>query len=305
MINFLRNIEIFINEYIYKFYFYTAVRLIIFKFLKMKRVAKKNSNHQKKPQTIVNNNNNKTNNINNNPQLNFNNTIRNENQTSLATHHSTINKQNNNNNTNNKFRTYTYPVIISPRKQQQINSTTRYLNNNDSMLTIDKNVEMNSSYNELNGNNTDDSSESHDDIDDDNESYENKEINGTVLTKTNNSNILHSQTEVIESTSANNQVEQTMIEEKSERKYESLTRDEVNQLTTYTRKSFFRRCKFVNSVLVQGHMNNFFEQIRVKDRNLQIAKTFHVIQCVKETLSSRRGYCTSQICNKMRGMSVL
>jgi hypothetical protein len=85
------------------------------------------------------------------------------------------------------------------------------------------------------------------------------------------------------------------------RKYCTLTRDEVNQLTTYTRKSFCRRCKFVSSGILNSHKPIFFRQILLHDVKLQNEKTFHIFQCVKDTLSSRRGYSTTQICHKLRG----
>jgi hypothetical protein len=56
------------------------------------------------------------------------------------------------------------------------------------------------------------------------------------------------------------------------KKYKSLTKDEVNQLTTYTRKSFFRRCKFVNSGIIHGHMDKFFDHIMVHDKGKKLRK---------------------------------
>jgi hypothetical protein len=85
------------------------------------------------------------------------------------------------------------------------------------------------------------------------------------------------------------------------KKYSALTKEEINQLTTYTRKTFFRRCKFVNPGILHSHMDKFFTHMMVNDHNEKVTKTYHVMQCVKDTLSSRRGYSTTLICNKMRG----
>jgi hypothetical protein len=88
------------------------------------------------------------------------------------------------------------------------------------------------------------------------------------------------------------------------KQYNSLTKEEINQLTTYTRKSFFRRCKFVDSGILHCHLDKFFEHIMVNDEKQKLEKTFHVLQCVKDTLSSRRGYSISQIGTKLRGKSI-
>lgn len=85
------------------------------------------------------------------------------------------------------------------------------------------------------------------------------------------------------------------------KKYPTLTKCEINQLTSYTRKTFFRRCKFVNAGVLHSHMPKFFQQMMVSDPNSRLTKTVHVIKCVKDTLSSRRGYATTQICNRLRG----
>jgi hypothetical protein len=85
------------------------------------------------------------------------------------------------------------------------------------------------------------------------------------------------------------------------KRYPSLTKCEINHLTTYTRKTFFRRCKFVSAGVLHGHMNKFFDHMMIFDPAMRIEKTFHVVKCVKDTLSSRRGYATTQICNKLRG----
>jgi hypothetical protein len=87
-------------------------------------------------------------------------------------------------------------------------------------------------------------------------------------------------------------------------KYVALTKEEINHLTTYTRKTFFRRCKFVNHGILHLHMKTFFDHMMVRDDSAKIKKTFAVVQCVKDTLSSRRGYSTTLICNKMRGTSI-
>lgn len=84
-------------------------------------------------------------------------------------------------------------------------------------------------------------------------------------------------------------------------RYPTLSKCEVNQLTTYTRISFFRRCKFVNAAVIHGHMKKCFEHMMVFNTNDRFKKTFHVVKCVKDTLSSRRGYATTQICHKLRG----
>jgi len=85
------------------------------------------------------------------------------------------------------------------------------------------------------------------------------------------------------------------------KKYQSLTKEEINQLMTYARKTFFRRCKFVNNGILHSHLNTFFKHMMISDPNMKTNKTCEVIKCVKDTLSSRRGYSTTLICNKMRG----
>ena len=94
-------------------------------------------------------------------------------------------------------------------------------------------------------------------------------------------------------------------EGKYSKKYPTLTKSEIIHLTTYTRKIFFRRCKFVNTGLIHGHMNTFFKNMMVFDKIARVEKTFHVVRYIKDTLSSRRGYATHQICKKLRGMLTL
>jgi hypothetical protein len=96
-------------------------------------------------------------------------------------------------------------------------------------------------------------------------------------------------------------IDAAAMENNNGKRYPSLSKCEVNQLTTYTRKTFFRRCKFVNAGVMHAHINIFFDHMMVFDTNERIAKAFHVVKCVKDTLSSRRGYATTQICNKIRG----
>lgn len=207
--------------------------------------------------------------------------------------------QDNNNRRNNVIRLQV-PVRISPQKQTN-NINISENNNPKHKKTNEEDTRFN---------NDNDVKSSDDDIDttnnsDDEDVGSNESIHNLPCNPLEN-NIQasiqsHCQSQHFENND-NNDMCLTTNEVKSFRKYGSLTKEEVNQLTTYTRKTFFRRCKFVNPVIIHGHMNKFFDQILVREKNLQISKTFHVMQCVKETLSSRRGYCTSQICSKLRGM---
>jgi hypothetical protein len=257
-----------------------------------------NKNYQSKNTTNINSNN--YNNNNTSQQCYHSPSLR------VSPRNKSKNQQNHNNQKRNIDDTNSRKKLKFDQLQQEkivLTVTPRLINKNP---TINTQVHDSDDENSLSGNEDDDNNNSDgDDIPVDlnknitlNDQRNNlEEDNETDENKYSTNNIRHTSS----SRNENVVIDISAQHKHYGKKYSSLTKEEINQLTTYTRKTFFRRCKFVNPGILHSHIDKFYTHMMVNDPEEKVSKTYHVMQCVKDTLSSRRGYSTTLICNKMRG----
>jgi hypothetical protein len=88
---------------------------------------------------------------------------------------------------------------------------------------------------------------------------------------------------------------------RSQKKYTSLTSAEITILSNFVRRTVFRRIKFINDGLMMKLLPEIFDKLNITKEDDQTRKTSDLIKFTKELLSSRRGYSTLIVCNKLRG----
>jgi hypothetical protein len=88
---------------------------------------------------------------------------------------------------------------------------------------------------------------------------------------------------------------------RSQRKYQTLSEAEVSVLSNFVRRTVFRRIKFINDALMIKLLPEIYDRLRIQKMDEREKKTNDLIKFTKETLSSRRGYSTMILCNKLRG----
>jgi len=84
-------------------------------------------------------------------------------------------------------------------------------------------------------------------------------------------------------------------------KVKSLTEAEVSNLSNFVRRTVFRRMKFINDGLMVKLLPEIHQRLGIEDAEDKTKKTDDIMRFTKETLSSRRGYSTMVLCNKLRG----
>ena len=88
-------------------------------------------------------------------------------------------------------------------------------------------------------------------------------------------------------------------------KYSTLMSAEVHALSHYIRRTLFRKIKFVNEPIMMDLLPEVFKKLDISDPDEQKKKTRDLMKCIKDTLSSRRGYTTQIVVNKLRGKFTL
>jgi len=94
------------------------------------------------------------------------------------------------------------------------------------------------------------------------------------------------------------------IREKPIKKYPSLNQAETHGLAHFIRRTIFRKLKFLNHAIMQDLLKEIHLKLEITDPEKQREKINDLIKCTKDTLSSRRGYTSQIIVNKLRGKTL-
>jgi hypothetical protein len=82
----------------------------------------------------------------------------------------------------------------------------------------------------------------------------------------------------------------------------NLSPAEITTLSAFVRRTVFRRMKFLNDALMMKLLPEIYELFQItNDQESKMKKTNEIIKQTKEILSSRRGYSTLAVYEKLRG----
>jgi len=90
----------------------------------------------------------------------------------------------------------------------------------------------------------------------------------------------------------------------NQKKYPSLNEAETHALSHLIRRTLFRKLKFLNHAIMQDLLKEIHLKLEITDPEKQREKITDLIKCTKDTLSSRRGYTSQIIVNKLRGKTL-
>jgi hypothetical protein len=90
----------------------------------------------------------------------------------------------------------------------------------------------------------------------------------------------------------------------NKKKYPSLQEAEIHALSHYIRRTLFRKLKFLNHAIMQDLLKEIHLKLEITDPEKQREKITDLIKCTKDTLTSRRGYTSQIIVNKLRGKTL-